>query len=217
MHALDRALLALNMAFPESSARVADWVVGRRNLALLELHCSLFGPALQAWAICESCEEKMEFTINANSLIQQNPGSAGDEETVLFNGQSFRIPTSRDLAAAARQRSSEAGALRLMELCAVDGNSPVQWTTEEIAQVGEKMALADPLAEVRLALACPACRNESTETIEITSFLWAEIEGFAKRLLWEIHAIASVYGWTESEVLALSAVRRARYVEMAQI
>jgi hypothetical protein len=78
------------------------------------------------------------------------------------------------------------------------------------------MAQADPMAEIRVTVNCPACGNESEETLDIVTFLWAEIEGRAKRLLWEIHAIASAYGWTETEILALSDSRRALYVEMVQ-
>ncbi len=78
------------------------------------------------------------------------------------------------------------------------------------------MALADPLAEIRIALRCPGCGNESAETLDIVSFLWGEIQARAKRLLWEVHAIASVYGWSEAQVLSLSATRRSHYVEMVQ-
>ena len=78
------------------------------------------------------------------------------------------------------------------------------------------MAVADPLAEIRLALCCPSCGDESTETIEIVSFLWGEIEARGKRLLTEVHAIAAAYGWTEAEALALSPARRAFYLEMVQ-
>lgn len=216
MHLLDRALLALSMAFPEASSPVADWALGQRNQALLELHCSLFGPALQAWSACASCGEKMEFTIQATALLQQNTCKFREDFTISFNGQNFRLPTSRDLAALSQLTDTEAAALKLMQLCRVNSGNRERWTQAEIDRAGEMMAIADPLAEIRVALSCPACRHDTVETVEVTSFLWSEIEGRAKQLLWEVHAIASAYGWTESEVLALTPARRARYVEMAQ-
>lgn len=158
----------------------------------------------------------MEFSIDANALLQQNMSAANSGQTVVVNGQSFRLPTSRDLADVAQQNNAQKGALCLMQRCITNASGPAEWSETEMEQVGEKMAMADPLAEIRLSLPCPACGNETTETIEVTSFLWGEIEGCARRLLWEIHAIASAYGWTESEVLSLSPARRARYVEMAQ-
>jgi hypothetical protein len=216
MHVFDRALLALSMAFPEASPRIADWALGRRNQALLELHCSLFGTALQAWSVCAGCGEKMEFTIHANAFLQQNTCNIREEPAISVNGHNFRLPTSRDLAVLAQLTDTDAGALKLMELCSVNSGNGERWTQAEIDQAGEMMAAADPLAEIRVALSCPACSHDTVETVEVTSFLWSEIEGGAKRLLWDVHAIASAYGWTESEVLALSPARRARYAEMAQ-
>ena len=216
MHALDRALLALSMSCSEAgAATLPDWVLGRRNQALIDLHCSLFGPALEAWAVCQSCGEKMEFKVNAKALVQSM--SAEDaEQNVFFKGQTFRLPTSRDLVGAVQQGDPESAAFSIVERCMTDAAAPVQWSREDVEEIGEKMAMADPLAEIRLALICPACSNETTETIEVTSFLWSEIESRAKRLLWEVHAIASAYGWSEAQVLSLSPARRALYVEMAQ-
>jgi hypothetical protein len=158
----------------------------------------------------------MEFDVNGGALINANLNGTDSAQTVLFKNQCFRLPTSRDLAAAAQQKDVEAAALCLMERCRTNADSPAHWTAEDIEQAGEKMAVADPLAEIRIALCCPLCGNESTETIEIISFFWSEIEARVKRLLNEVHAIASAYGWTEAEVLALSPARRAFYLEMVQ-
>jgi hypothetical protein len=217
LHPLDRGLAALSAAFPQvPPASLEDWTLGRRNQALIELHCSLFGSALQGWTACARCGEKMEFEVNGRDLINASLDGTNRELTVFFKDQRFRLPTSRDLAVAAQQKDAEAAALCLLEHCRTNPDSPVQWTAEDIERAGEKMAVADPLAEIRLALCCPSCGNESTETIEIVSFLWSEIEARVKRLLNEVHAIASAYGWTEAQVLALSPARRALYLEMVQ-
>jgi hypothetical protein len=50
----------------------------------------------------------------------------------------------------------------------------------------------------------------------MAAFLWAEIEARARRLLREVHILATAYGWTEAEVLSLGENRRARYVERVQ-
>jgi hypothetical protein len=44
--------------------------------------------------------------------------------------------------------------------------------------------------------------------------VWRELDEWAERTLHEIHVIASNYGWSESEILELSARRRQTYVEM---
>lgn len=212
LHPLDRGLLALSRAHPEEAAEaLADWTLGRRNRALLELHAGLFGERLHAWSACAACGEKMEISLDWKALISDS----ASEEAIKFGEARFRPLTTRDLAEASRQPDVNSAALCLARRCALDAADFQTWSSEEIEQLGDRLAAADPLAEIRLALVCPACQSESTETIELTTFLWTEIEARAKALLWQIHIIASAYGWTQDEILALSHARRAHYVEMA--
>jgi hypothetical protein len=90
------------------------------------------------------------------------------------------------------------------------------WNDAELEQIGQRLALADPLAETQLALRCPACEQEWEETLDIVAFLWREIEARARRLVREIHWLAATYGWAEADILAMSAVRRALYLEMME-
>ena len=61
LHPLDRGLLTLSAALPETSYdSLADWPLGQRNRALAELRCACFGPGLQGWIRCAQCEEKLE-------------------------------------------------------------------------------------------------------------------------------------------------------------
>jgi hypothetical protein len=80
--------------------------------------------------------------------------------------------------------------------------------------VAERMAQADPQAEVQLALTCPACQHEWLATFDILSFFWIEINAWALRLLQEVHRLASAYGWRETDILGLSSWRRQFYLEM---
>jgi hypothetical protein len=216
LHALDRGLLALRAALATSpEADVADWPVGRRNRALTELHVCCFGTALDGWLACVRCGDKLEFNVGCLDLLEADGGGTR-EDTVRWRGQSFRLPTSRDLAHALSAASSRESAVRLVEGCRLDAGDPQSWSDTELDEVGQQMALADPLAETRLSLHCPSCGHEWEEILDIATFVWAEVEAKARRLLCEIHAIASAYGWTEREILALSARRRALYFEMVQ-
>jgi hypothetical protein len=38
----------------------------------------------------------------------------------------------------------------------------------------------------------------------------------ARRLLIEVHSLASAYGWSETDILSMSEPRRALYLEMVQ-
>ena len=61
---------------------------------------------------------------------------------------------------------------------------------------------------------CAGADLREEEALDAGGFVWAEIESRARRVLWEVHTLASAYGWSESESLALGDRRRAVYLEM---
>src|SRR5664279_4589089 len=193
LHPVDRGLVVLHTALSDRYEDLADWPLGRRNQALAELRCSCFGPRMEALTACPRCAEKLEFQMDARALAAP---CSRVEGSIAVNGQSFRLPTSRDLARAARETDPHLAAVRLMEACFLGDKEAPAWPEQEIDEVGEQMALADPMAEIRLTLDCPACGNQWDETLDIASFFWTEIAARAKRLLREVHTIASAYGWS---------------------
>jgi hypothetical protein len=215
LYPLDQALLVLRAALPEGQREaIADWSLGRRNRALLELHVFCFNARLQAWAACACCGEKMEFDLDTRVLLSMFEAATQQEETVEVNGRTFRLPTSRDLARALQEADAGQAPMRILQACCI-GEAPVGWTEEDLNTIGEKLASADPIAEPRLSLTCPACGETQDETFDPVTFVWAELQAVAKRLLREIHTLASAYGWSEGEILSLSNFRRSQYVGMA--
>jgi hypothetical protein len=80
--------------------------------------------------------------------------------------------------------------------------------------IARRMADCDPRANIELALECPACGHNWEALFDVVSFFWKEIEAWSRRVLGEVHALASAYGWTEREILALSPWRREFYLQM---
>jgi len=215
LHPLDQALLILGMGLPEVSYDgLADWPLGRRNAALIELRCACFGPHLRSWVTCPSCGEKLECDLDGRAFTTVTAGSRKTIDPIVVNGCSYRLPTSRDLAQVAHERSPFEAAVRLVESCCMKDGEPPDLNEKELEEVGERLASADPLAEILVGLRCPMCGNESSEILDIGSFFWTEIEARAKQLLFAVHRLAERYGWTEQEVLSLSEHRRAFYLEM---
>jgi hypothetical protein len=218
LHPLDQAVLALSTGLPDAlEETLADLPLGRRNMALAELRCASFGRRLLGWTVCRRCGEKLEVEVDGQMLA----GGVTDqgqslEEPIFVNGRSFRLITTRDVAQVAQVSDVRQACIRLLESCCLDTGKSLACSDEELDQIGQRLAMADPLAETRLALRCPVCENEWEENLDIVSFLWREIEARARRLLFEIHTLASAYGWTEAAILALSERRRAIYMEMAQ-
>jgi hypothetical protein len=214
LHPLDRSLLALSAVFPSPSEEYADWSLGRRNRALFELHASCFGPHLRGWSSCPSCGEKVEFDIDGGLLTTATPAD-GSSDGVMIRGERYRLPSSRDLALVLSSHL-ETVAVRLLERCRLGDGSDVGWNEVALRDAEEILAAADPLAETQLALDCPSCARQWNDVLDIGGFVWAEIESRARRVLEEVHTLASAYGWSEAETLSLSPARRATYMRMVQ-
>jgi hypothetical protein len=208
----------LAAAFPGTAYdSLADWPIGRRNQALTRLRCHCFGPSLRGWTACSACGEKLEFEMDGQVLAGSGPDWDGSgNEPVTAGGLTFRVPTSRDLARALVEADPAQGAVRILEACLVGPVRPGAWSEADIAAIGDRLARADPLAEISLSLHCPDCGSDWQEVLDVVSFFWTEVEVRARRILAAVHALASSYGWSEAQILALSESRRALYLEMVR-
>lgn len=216
MHPIDRALLALGAALPETSrVELADWPLGRRNAALAELRCRCFGDALRGWVACPECGERLEFELDAGLLVEEGEENDAPAQVVVKN-QTFRLPTSRDLAFIAAEGDARRAAALLLDRCCGAPRNDGSWKDADVDEIGEHLARADPLAETRLTLQCTNCQHAWEESLDIASYFWSEIEAHARRMLMDIHTLACAYGWSEAQILALSEQRRALYVEMVR-
>lgn len=203
-----RALTILAAACPEASVvSLADLPIGRRDARLLALRERMFGSELTGITDCPECAEKIELSFKCSDINRQEENEPPTELGVQSNGREvrFRLPTSADLLAVT---SSE----QLLERCLLDRDNHL--TKDVLPAVVEKMSSADPMADLHLVLNCPNCAHKWEAAFDIVAFLWREISAAARRLLREIHTLASAYGWTEPEILSLSPARRRAYLEM---
>lgn len=213
-HPVDRALLLLGAAFPDTSYdRLAELPIGARDAALLDLRRATFGPDLRAYVECPGCRERLEFALDGRAL-ELPPAVEGP---IVAAGLAFRLPTSRDLAQAITETDPDRCARRLAALCLLDAEAdgaPAEWSEPVLIAVEASMAEADPQADVELEVACETCERTWTVPFDIAAFLWEELESRAIRLLHDVHLLSRAYGWSEGEVLALSDARRVAYLDL---
>jgi hypothetical protein len=229
--AWQRALSLLAAMLPDSTwDNLADLPLGQRDAHLLDLRVGLFGPRFSSLAVCPSCAERLELSFAVDDIRAREglPLSAGESQhsgggLSLVDGDyqvAFRLPNSRDLAEISRLTDPALAKLTLFERCLIsaekEGKSQKISDLPEpiIASVIDRMAEADPQGRVLINLTCPACANQWQADFDIFSFLWAEVDAWAQRLLREIHLLASAYGWPEADILALSPRRRQAYLQM---
>jgi len=224
----DQALTILEVACPDvPRERLVALSVGRRDAALLTVRRETFGPALQSFVDCPGCGERLEFALAADAIGAEfvlDPGEPDGEVGGAFamDGYAirFRLPDSRDLGAVAGAGDVAAGRAILLRRCLLSSERdgvPVaadDLPEDVVAEVSRQMAERDPQAELLLDLNCPACAHNWEAPFDIVPFFWAEIATEAKRLLREVHTLARSYGWRETDVLAMSEMRRRSYLEV---
>jgi hypothetical protein len=196
-------LLAAARPASDEAARAA-LAVSAADLALLRLHRSTFGSRLPAETTCPACASSLEFDLDAGTLIDGLVASTPDAERQRHD---IREPTIGDLHAIATVADLGAGVRRLAALCHLDPlASPSDADLAEIDAVYGRSA-------IRLRLDCADCGHAWHEDFDIAAYLWLEVERRAHALIDEIHILAAAYGWSETQILALTEARRAAYLQ----
>jgi hypothetical protein len=216
------ALLVIACADDAPPDRLARLSIGQRDGHLLRLRERIFGPRLAAISACPACSEALEFTVNAAD-IRVAPVSQPTETINLAHADydvQFRLPNALDLTTVDPSADRQTNTRYLLRRCITsarrDGTDvPADKLPAEIvAAITERMAEADPQADVQLELACPQCEHRWQTPLDIVSFFWSEINAWALRLMNDVHALASAYGWREADILAMSPTRRQAYLDL---
>lgn len=158
-----------------------------------------------------SCGETFEFELPLHALVA-GAGDAGPIRVSLDGQRSvtLRRPTGDDLRQwRAARPASRAEAVRMMlDTLLLDG----QVQPQDEARLAESITAADPLVAFAVSCHCPACGAANEVPIDLDAAALARLGARQRALLHEVHCLASHYGWTESEVLAIPPARRAQYL-----
>ena len=220
-HPLDRALTLLAAACPELCfAELTRLTVGQRDAGLLALRESLFGRRLDCIALCPRCATRLEFRLDTSALTDPTSLLSDETREIEIDGRHwrFRAPNSEDLAAAASAGDVTRARRQLLQRCvsaSVDGvpDGAEPWPERVWEAVAAELARTETVADIDLSLKCAACGHEWELAFDIASFLWAEVSALAKRHLRDVHTLAWAYGWSEIDILAMSAGRRQFYLD----
>jgi len=204
-----RAAVLLSATHPErSSTEWAACPLGERDHALLRLRETLFGETLETVARCRSCGEPMEAQFRTADLTDRFASPGMLEREVNGSRIRFRVPTEADVVAAIASRDPRRS---LIERC-VESAGTLDDTA--VSAVIQAMAAEDPQADIQIQVSCPACATENNLAFDIVSYLWSDLTDWARRIMAEVHTLASAYGWSETDILAMTAFRRRLYLQM---
>lgn len=212
---ISRGLALLEFAWPEASPQQrAALPIGTRDRLLIALRIHTFGPTMEFVARCQHCGEDLEATVDIAAVLADHRALPPTEVELEFAGRSISIrnPSSLDVQEAFTAGAGADTALLESVVAGAEGAPP----PELRALAARALADADPLADVRFELHCASCGGVTSTIFDIVNYFWAEIERGARSIARDVHDLASVYGWSEADILAMPAARRARYLALAR-
>jgi hypothetical protein len=211
--------------------------LSERNARFMEIHTGLFGRYVALRSHCPACGTVAQFTGDCDALAGQLvPAHEAPSHRLEVLGHviEFRLPDSADVTAAS---NGEAGASsgesaassgdaedefvwqlldRCVLACTRDGAGvPVRELPPPVLDaLSQRMEALDPGASVSFAVTCPQCEARWLAPLDAGQLVWQKVQASAERLLFDVDALARAYGWSEAEVLGLSPLRRAAYLQM---
>jgi hypothetical protein len=200
--------------------------LGERNARLMELHARWFGREVSLLSHCPACGTGAQFSADCEALAAQLPEiDAAPSHCLEAQGYliEFRLPDSAVVAAASDEMIRDDFVRHLLDRCVLsctrEGESvPVRKLPVPVLEaLSLRMETLDPCASVSFALECPQCATGWNAPLDVGQMVWQKVQAAAERLLLDVDALARCYGWTEPEVLSLSPLRRAAYLQLAAV
>ncbi len=207
----------------DGDVNVATLPIGERDARLFRIRDRLFGHRMYQTATCPACSEKIEWeTRSEDMLVKDTPSLSG---AIEFNKDGyeiqFRLVNSADIMNLVNNKIPlERSKKYLLHSCLLqikrsDRIIDKEKLPAEIADALEnEMSKQDPLADIQLNLACPACAHQWQAGFDIMQFFWTEINSWAQRLMQEVFLLARSFSWSEKDILAMSPRRRQLYLQM---
>jgi hypothetical protein len=214
------AMLLVAACAPADWDTVVQWPVGRRDGLLLQLRQAIFGTNLENTAFCPGCSEQVEWEMKTTHLLVSIPLESREIpvftlDSAPFNLR-FRLPNTQDFF----DKTALQHPFQLTRNCILgaekNGTScaAVDLPDKVLQEVDNRMEAEDPQANLTFQLQCPSCQQLWENVFDIMTYLWIEIDNWAKHLLQEVFVLARAFGWSERDIISMSSTRRQFYLEM---
>ncbi|WP_028022104.1 hypothetical protein [Enterovibrio calviensis] len=236
-----RAVAMVSAFIPvQYHGEVIEWTLAGRDHFLLQAYRTEFGEPISVVGACSECEAKTQLSFTVSEVLASSSDrlniNALDTEinTELYlpfyetfnagmcSGR-FRLPIVRDLFALSAfdasvstlaqcvlEPASYRDVARSIELLE-DSDSAWQGFYQALET---RMLDVEPLTIVSLNSACTECGAETEHQFDIAHQFWSMMTADVERQLWDVHLLASAYGWSSHDILSMSPARRRQHIAM---
>lgn len=198
-------------------------VEGALDLPLAELTAlaagawrDAFGDRVDGVAVCGACGERLDVSVPVDALSEV-PAATSVHVDTPGGGVVVRSLTLRDLLGAAGA-ADPAEALWTATV-RDDDDRPVAMSAVDAtarAAIDEAAEVLAGSAGLTVACGCPHCASPVRAPLDLGALLWERIQARVPAVLGEVAELAMAFGWSQHDVLAMSPVRRAAYLELAR-
>jgi hypothetical protein len=164
------------------------------------------------------CGSAFEFELSIPDLLAQ-ASKAEDQlqlEIPMSSGLPlvFRRPTGRDQQLWRKMifPDTQAAAVGVARSLLVDQGDADRLTPELLKPIGDAFFQFDPLAAFEVCARCSQCARENELPLSLEKICLRAFHIRQKTVLSEIDALASAYGWSEQQILAIPRRRLWRYL-----
>jgi len=171
---------------------------------LAALFDRLYGDRVEARSRCVACGEGIEIVFSlaeltaATEAMAEIKGPYPDGTYTTADGRRFRPATVGDLAAATRIGGQQ-GLAAIRAACVVEGDPEAEPDALDAA-----LETAAPTLSRDVAANCPHCAMTQSLRFDLPRFLIETLARERPFLLREMHLLASTYGWSQAEIMALT-------------
>ncbi|KXF83020.1 hypothetical protein [Enterovibrio coralii] len=238
-----RAALLAGAYVPDAlMPTLPDWSVAGRDHLLLLAYQHQFGEDISVEGRCHACGAKTQLNFSTSQLLNtasSRLAAAWHSDTATLNTEvylteyhemevqglpcQFRLPRIQDFHdmhrgdASLRQFAQRVIApsdfAAIEETFSAKKEEGAAW--EQLYLTLEQAMLSlEPLSVVTLNATCPECSAQTEHQFDIANQFWAQLSAAVEKQLWDVHILASAYGWSSQDILSMSSARRRRHIAM---
>ncbi len=204
-----------------TAAEIWSWSLKKRVQGLLAVVVATIGRQLKLKAHCTgaACLEILELEIDLATLGDNRQTDRITLRPAEDTELQVRLPTGNDQLGWEQVDNLEPEQFfPEMASCLVvkvNGQTPpADWVVPEdwLEQIGAALEQHDRLMTMQLKTICPFCAANVEIDLDLEDKLLSILAAEQKRMFDEIHQLASVYHWSEEEIIRLPRKRRAYYL-----